>query len=76
MRSTLYANERPRLAPRVLNPDGPNNGVIADDTVVAGATIFAAGEYHLFDPSGRWLTANPTRQAATRAVSQSGRTRS
>jgi hypothetical protein len=36
--------------------------------MVAGAIHFAASEYYLFDPSGRWLTAYSTSKAATRTA--------
>jgi hypothetical protein len=52
----------------ISRPHGPNSVVITDGQVVAGSVTFAAGEHHLFDPSGKWLGAYPSRAEAMRAA--------
>ena len=70
MRSSESTAARRRLAGRrnIPTPNGPNSVVITDGTVIAGSVTFHAGEHHLFSPSGKWLGAYPSRQAAMHAA--------
>jgi len=62
---------RRRLA-RPPNPDAANAIAIYDGADHVGDCVERDGAHHLFSPSGEWLGACPSRQAAMKAAPTRG----
>jgi hypothetical protein len=68
MRAVARSRGAKQAPKRLPKPFGPGSVTISDGTTCAGTIVFADGEHHLFDPSGHWLGAYPSRQAAMKAA--------